>query len=82
MISEQILDSKWFFISWKYDTTIRAMLKTIDAIHEIFKDVDSIWDALVNRRMVIFHLLILENFGLSDDLYIKNECTWQSADSL
>ena len=71
LISEQILDSKWFFISWKYDSTIRAMLKTIDVIHEIFKDIDSIWDALVNRKNVIFHLLILENFGLSDDLYIK-----------
>lgn len=71
LISEQILDSKWFFISWKHDATIRAMLKTIDIIHEIFKNVDSIWDALVNRKNVIFHLLILENFGLSDDLYIK-----------
>ncbi|MEY8517652.1 DUF262 domain-containing protein [Lachnospiraceae bacterium 29-84] len=71
LISEQILDSKWFFLSWKYDATIRAMLKTIDVIHDIFKDVDVIWDALVNRKNVIFHLLILENFGLSDDLYIK-----------
>lgn len=71
LISEQILDSEWFFISWKHDATIRAMLKTIDIIHEIFKDVNSIWDALVNRKNVIFHLLILENFGLSDDLYIK-----------
>ena len=71
VISEQILDSKWFFISWKYDATIRAMLKTIDEIHKIFKDVDSVRDALVNKKNIIFHLLILENFGLSDDLYIK-----------
>lgn len=71
LLSENILDSKWFFISWKYDATIRAMIKTIDLIHEIFKDVNNIWEALVNKRIVIFHLLILENFGLSDDLYIK-----------
>lgn len=70
-ISEQILDSKWFFISWKYDPTIRAMLRTIDIIHAIFKDVDNIWDSLVNRKNIVFHLLILEDFGLSDDLYIK-----------
>lgn len=70
-ISNQILDSKWFFMSWKHDSTIRAMLRTIDIIHNIFKDVDNIWDALVNKRNVVFHLLILENFGLSDDLYIK-----------
>lgn len=70
-ISEQILDSKWFFISWRHDSTIRAMLKTIDIIHSVFKDVDDIWGSLVNRKNIVFHLLILENFGLSDDLYIK-----------
>ena len=70
-ISEQILDSKWFFISWKHDSTIRAMLRAIDIIHYVFKDVDNIWESLVNRKNIVFHLLILENFGLSDDLYIK-----------
>lgn len=70
-ISEQILDSKWFFISWQNDSTIRAMLTTIDIIHLIFKDVHGIWNSLVDKKNVIFHLLILENFGLSDDLYIK-----------
>lgn len=70
-ISEQILDSKWFFISWKHDSTIRAMLRTIDIIHSVFKDVENIWGSLVNRKNIVFHLLILENFGLSDDLYIK-----------
>ncbi len=70
-ISAQILDSKWFFTSWENDSTIRAMLRTIDIVHSIFKEVDNIWDSLVNKKNVIFHLLILENFGLSDDLYIK-----------
>lgn len=70
-ISEQILDSKWFFLSWKHDPTIRAMLRTLDIIHTIFKNIDNIWNALVNRKNIVFHLLILENFGLSDDLYIK-----------
>lgn len=70
-ISEQILDSKWFFISWKNDSTIRAMLRTIDTIHSVFKDVNNIWDSIVNKKNIVFHLLILENFGLSDDLYIK-----------
>lgn len=70
-ISDQILDSKWFFISWKNDSTIRAMLRTIDVIHVVFNEVDNVWDSLVNKKNVVFHLLILENFGLSDDLYIK-----------
>lgn len=70
-ISEQILDSKWFFISWKQDSTIRAMLRTIDIIHSIFKNINGIWESLINKKNIVFHLLILENFGLSDDLYIK-----------
>ena len=70
-ISAQIQDSKWFYISWKYDSTIRSMLRSIDLIHETFKDVDHIWESLTDKRIVVFHLLILENFGLSDDLYIK-----------
>ncbi|MCI8539848.1 MAG: DUF262 domain-containing protein [Oscillospiraceae bacterium] len=70
-ISSQIQDSKWFYISWKHDPTIRAMLKAIDLIDKIFRDVAELWEALVQRKNVVFHLLILENFGLSDDLYIK-----------
>lgn len=70
-ISEQILDSKWFYLSWKNDPTIRAMLRSIDMIHATFKEVDGLWFALVDCRKIVFHLLILENFGLSDDLYIK-----------
>lgn len=70
-ISEQILDSKWFYLSWKHDPTIRAMLRSIDMIHAAFMEVDGLWSALVGRRKIVFHLLILENFGLSDDLYIK-----------
>ncbi|MDD7177215.1 MAG: DUF262 domain-containing protein [Lachnospiraceae bacterium] len=70
-ISEQILDAKWFYLSWKQDPTIRAMLRSIDLIHTAFKEVNDLWLALVNRRNIVFHLLILENFGLSDDLYIK-----------
>lgn len=70
-ISEQILDSKWFYISWRHDPTIRAMLHTIDLIHAAFKEIEDLWTALVNRKYIVFHLLILENFGLSDDLYIK-----------
>lgn len=70
-ISNQILDAEWFYLSWKQDPTIRAMLHTIDLIHSMFSDVGALWYSLVERKNIVFHLLILENFGLSDDLYIK-----------
>ena len=70
-ISEMIEDSYWFFLSWKQDSTIRAMLKTIDDIHCEFHEINNIWDILIKRKMITFYYLILKDFGLSDDLYIK-----------
>ncbi len=70
-ISDLICDSKWFFISWKHDPTIKAMLNSIDMIHSIMGDIDGLWDKLVKNSGVTFHLLRLKDFGLSDDLYIK-----------
>lgn len=70
-ISDVISDSEWYFATWKQDPTIRAMLNAIDLIHELYNDLENIWDSLVNKNIVTFYLLILEDFGLSDDLYIK-----------
>lgn len=70
-IKEIIEDSNWFFLSWKQDSTIRAMLKTIDDIHQEFKDISDIWELLTEKDIITFYYLILEDFGLSDDLYIK-----------
>lgn len=67
-ISELIIDSPWFFLSWKRDPTIKAMLTMLDAIQQKFKDKKDVWDRLNN---ISFHFIELQNFGLSDDLYIK-----------
>ena len=37
-LNEKISDSKWFFLSWKKDPTIKAMLTMLDAIEEKLKD--------------------------------------------
>ena len=70
-ISDTIRDSEWYYLSWEQDPTIRAMLNSIDLIHELFSEVENIWKALTEEKLVTFNLLVLENFGLSDDLYIK-----------
>ena len=67
-LSELIIDSPWFFLSWKKDPTIKAMLVMLDAIHDKFLDKGNVWDNLEN---ISFHYIELQNFGLSDDLYIK-----------
>lgn len=71
-LSELIIDSPWFFLSWKRDPTIDAMLTAIDDIHNIFKMVDRLWERLTSGTVLIsFYYVVLENFGLTDDLYIK-----------
>lgn len=71
IISEQIQNSNWFFLSWQQDSTIRAMLKMLDEIQITFQDIDNLWSLLADKKLITFYHLILEDFGLSDDLYIK-----------
>lgn len=71
-ISTKIIDSNWFFLSWKNDPTIDSMLRTIDDIHKIFSKIDSLWNKLTSSESSItFYYVELENIGLTDDLYIK-----------
>ena len=67
-ISELIIDSSWFFLSWKRDPTIKSMLTMLDAIQQTFQNENDVWGRLNN---ISFHYIELQNFGLSDDLYIK-----------
>lgn len=67
-LSKSIINSSWFFLSWKRDPTIKSMLTMLDSIQQTFKDKTEVWDKLNN---ISFHYIELQNFGLSDDLYIK-----------
>lgn len=71
ILSSKIVNSNWFFLSWKLDPTINAMLNTIDDIHRYFFDIDNLWEKLSLSKLITFNHLILKDFGLSDDLYIK-----------
>ena len=67
-----IIDSNWFFLSWKKDPTIDSMLRTIDDIHVLFSKIDNLWEKLIDENTTIsFYYVELENIGLTDDLYIK-----------
>lgn len=69
-ISELITDKPWFFLSWKQDPTISAMLNMLDAIHAKFYNIRNGWSKLTEQNVIQFYHLDLDNFGLSDDLYI------------
>ena len=70
-LSIQIMDSKWFFMSWKNDQTIEAMLRALDLIQNIFDNVKNISELLFDKKLIRFYNINLENIGLTDDLYIK-----------
>ncbi|MFE8423386.1 DUF262 domain-containing protein [Tenacibaculum sp. ZH5_bin.1] len=71
ILSEKIRDSKWFFLSWKNDPTIDAMLRTIDDIHDMFYGIENLWRILTEENLISFYHVELKDIGLTDDLYIK-----------
>ncbi len=72
LLSSMIIDSSWFYLSWKKDPTIDAMLRTIDDIHKIFFNIGNLAEKLKpSSNLISFHHVELEDMGLTDDLYIK-----------
>ena len=69
-ISEDIINQSWFPLDWKKDQTIFSMLTMLDAIDEKFRDVNDMWNSLVNNA-ITFYFLPIKDMGLSDELYIK-----------
>lgn len=68
--SLEIEDSIWFVPSWRFDPTIKSALTMLDAIYEMFKDIDGL-DELLDRDSLVFNFLDIENLGMEDTLYIK-----------
>lgn len=74
ILSTQIIDSSWFYLSWKKDPTIDSMLRTIDDIHKLFFNIHNLLEKLTSNnesRIISFHYVELKDIGLTDDLYIK-----------
>ncbi len=72
-LSKTIQDKGWFFLSWKYDPTIQSVLNMLDAIHRQFKNSPEFYDLLIRSEnpIITFQYLDLEEFSLTEDLYIK-----------
>lgn len=68
-----ITNQSWYFRYWRLDPTIQASLTMLDAIHVHFRETEGLFSRLVDTEQpaITFQLLDLDNFGLSDDLYIK-----------
>ena len=74
-LSDTIKNQPWFLWLWRKDPTIKAMLVMLDEIDKRLGNIDdnqrnSIWENLESGK-IVFHLLPLEQFALSDELYVK-----------
>ena len=72
-VREVITDSNWFFLSWEKDPTIQSMLVMLHEIHATFFKTEGFYDKLVRKEnpIICFQFIELENFGLTDSLYVK-----------
>ncbi len=74
-LSATIQDTSWFSPNWMQDPTISSMLTMLDSIHDKFKDVNhtNFLERLMNdtNPAVTFIFMNLDDYDLSDDLYIK-----------
>lgn len=72
-VSDLVSDQPWYFRHWRLDPTIQSSLVMLNAIHLRFKATSGFFARITNadNPAITFQLLDMENFGLSDDLYIK-----------
>lgn len=70
-LSKQIVNDPHYLPSYDTDPTISSMLVVLDKISGRFSDIDNLWDKLTRRHRIYFYFLPLDQFGLSDDLFIK-----------
>lgn len=72
-MSRLVTNQSWYFRYWRLDPTIQSSLRMLDAIHQRFRYSRDLYKRITDpeRPSITFQLLDLENFGLSDDLYIK-----------
>ena len=73
-LSDGFTNEPWFLWSWRKDPTVKGILVMLNAIDERLKDRmnnTDFWDKLTNEKRVVFHLLELDKFNLTDELYVK-----------
>ena len=74
-LSDYIRNSNWFYPDWMHDPTVSSMLTMLDAVDKRFDGQDHLF--MLQRLMsdrdpsITFIFMNLEDYKLTDDLYIK-----------
>lgn len=74
-LSNCIINQPWFLWYWRKDPTIKAILVMLDELDLRLgkhneEQREFMWGQLMTEK-IIFHLLPLEQFALTDELYVK-----------
>ena len=67
-LSDAIRQSNRYHSAFERDPSAASMLYMLDELHKKFRSEPPLWDRLKN---ITFWALRLENFGLTDDLFVK-----------
>lgn len=72
-VKANIEDSEWFDDSWKNDPSVTGMLTMIDTlVKKLYTHKHPLLDRLLSDDLLIsFYFIPLENFGLTENLYIR-----------
>lgn len=76
-IKALIVDDALYLSTYDSDPTIMSMLNVLDKIEKKCAELGAmsldpcLWKCLMERRNIEFYKLSLDNFGLTDDLFIK-----------
>lgn len=72
-ISEILKVQSWFGDDWNLDPSVRAMLQMLDRMEELLagKDVKQLLGNLMDGKGIEFELLDMEDYKLTDGLYVK-----------
>lgn len=73
-IVQEIKDQPWYFESWDYDPSVRAMLVMLADIEKQYQALASgnVWAILTRpNNPLLLYMLDMKQVGLPDDLYIK-----------
>lgn len=68
-LAKHIRNCRGYYSTYDSDPTVLAMLVMLETLHSTFRDIDvPLWARLQN---ITFWVLDLDNFGLTDDLFVK-----------
>ena len=74
-ISEQITNHELFFTFWKKDPTVHSILVVLDEIEKQCQekkiDFNLAWQNLTEKKKITFDFFDLDDFDLTDELYVK-----------